>query len=289
MTSSNTPYLILLLLTLVVIGIYLYQSRYDNFETMTPDTSTFPDTTMPMNNMPQLINLPEGDTHLITDNNPELVTTSILNYKLQVMKKDSNALMDVYISVFMHSPFEYNNRKYLPLGQFIKVSHKPLDISDINSNTMKEILNRKCIYYLCAQAFEPIDYKLVWTSDTNTDGQIFSAWKPMVQTGVVALGDVIIAGTTKPPRSYMACLPSNMVEPVNVSNGIIWQAVNDLKTKCFCWGAGNFDTFKVTSQYSGAMPELSEVYNVDSRILGTHTLDSNPNENIYKIANGIII
>lgn len=292
MTSSNTPYLILLILTLVVLGIYLYQNRHDNFEIMNPSLSTpsttTPNIAYPPNNMP-LINLPEGDTHLITDNNPALVTTSIFNYKLQVMKKDSDALMDVYISVFMHLPFEYNNRKYLPLGQYMKVSYKPLDISDINSNTMKDILSKKCINFLCAEAYQPIDYKLIWTSDTNAEGQIFSAWRPMVQTGVVALGDVIIAGTSKPPRNYIACIPTVMVEPINISNGILWQTKNDLKTQCFCWGAGNFDTFKVTNQYSGNMPELSEVYNVDSKILEAHTLDSNSYAPENKMANGVMI
>lgn len=258
--SSNKPYLVLLILTLVVLGIYLYRTRYDGFETM--------DSSIP------IINLPRGDIHLITDNNPELVTTPILNYKLQVMSKDSDAKMDVYITVFMHSSFEYNNRRYLPLGQYIKVTDKPLDIADINSSMMKDILSRKCINHLCSNMYEPIDYKLIWTSDINSDGQIFSAWHPIAPNDTVALGDVIIAGTSKPPLEYITCLPTDMLEPNNVSNGIIWRAQNDLGTQCYCWGAGNFDTYKITNQYHGDMLELGTIYNIDARVLSDFTVDS---------------
>jgi hypothetical protein len=93
--SSNTPYIILLVLTVIVLGIYLYQNRMETFD---------PSITMP------LVNLADGDLHLTSDNNPELIKTTVFNYPLHTISKVDNSISKIYISVFMHSQFKYNTR-----------------------------------------------------------------------------------------------------------------------------------------------------------------------------------
>ena len=258
--SSHIAYLVLLVLTVVVLIIYLYQNRYQN-----PRESFL---TSESQILPPLINLAAGDIHLIADNNPALIKTPVFNYPLNTISIADDTNHKVYVSVFMHSPFQYNTTTYTPLGQYIRVSTEPLDITNINSNLMVDIRTKGCLNYLCSGTYYPQDYNLIWTSDTSPDsGTIFSVWRPVAPSGMVALGDVIVSGTSKPARYYITCLPITMLSFAGISNGILWHGKNDIGLDGYCWGAGNFDTFRASNTYGATMPELSLVYNFDTQVI----------------------
>jgi len=287
MTNTKTPYIILLILTVLLLCVYLYinsnlylnlTNGYERFDNLLPGQVAISE---------ELINLPPDDVHFITDNNLELITTPILNYKLSVLAEGNTRIMK-YITVFMHQTFQYNNDDYTPVGQFLKVTDKPLDIEDINSNVMIEVQSKKCINYLCSSQYYPVDYKLVWTSDTNTDGAIFSVWKPITLSGFVSMSDVIVAGVNKPELEYITCLPLNILTFSGISNGILWQGKNDMGKGCFCWSASNFDTFRSSNIYSENMLELMDVYHITKERLDNFTLThTTPTDK--QIVNGILI
>lgn len=52
-----------------------------------------------------------------------------------------------------------------------------------------------------------------------------------------------------------------------VSNGILWHGKNDIGLDGFCWGAGNFDTFRASNTYGATMPELNLVYNFNAQAI----------------------
>jgi hypothetical protein len=273
--SSNTPYIILLVLTVIVLGIYLYQNRMETFD---------PSITIP------LVNLADGDLHLTSDNNPELIKTTVFNYPLHTISKVDNSISKIYISVFMHSQFKYNNTTYTPLGQYIRVSNDPIDITDINSNLMVDIRSKQCLNYLCSGTYYPTDYNLIWTSDTVRDtGEIFSVWRPVAPPGCISLGDVIIAGTSKPTRDYITCLPITMLTFAGISNGILWHGKNDLGLDGYCWGAGNFDTFRASTTYSATMPELGMVYNFDEQVIKNNLISKSSKNQSLEGVNGIVV
>ena len=260
--SIRVAYIILLVLTVVVLSIYLYQNRRESF--LINETETEIDTQI----LPPLINLAEGDIHLIADNNPALIKTPIFNYPLNTISIADDTTRKVYVSVFMHSPFQYNTTTYTPLGQYIRVSETPLDITDINSNLMVDIRSKGCLNYLCSGTYYPTDYNLIWTSDVLSDsGEIFSVWRPVAPPGMMALGDVIVSGTSKPAMDYITCLPITMLAFAGISNGILWHCKNDVGLDSYCWGAGNFDTFRASNTYGATMPELSLVYNFDTQVI----------------------
>lgn len=260
--SIRVAYIILLVLTVVVLSIYLYQNRRESF--LINETETEIDTQI----LPPLINLAEGDIHLIADNNPALIKTPIFNYPLNTISIADDTTRKVYVSVFMHSPFQYNTTTYTPLGQYIRVSETPLDITDINSNLMVDIRSKGCLNYLCSGTYYPNDYNLIWTSDVLSDsGEIFSVWRPVAPPGMMALGDVIVSGTSKPAMDYITCLPITMLTFSGISNGILWHGKNDVGLDSYCWGAGNFDTFRASNTYGATMPELSLVYNFDTQVI----------------------
>lgn len=280
MISTQTAYIILLALTVLLLGIYLYQNRsgLERFDNILSGQVTNP---------PPLFNLPSDDVHFITDNNPSLITTPILNYKLSVLG-EGDARMVKYITVFMHQTFQYNNAAYSPVGQFLKVTDKPIELNDVNSTMMEEVRGKQCINYLCSSQYYPVDYKLIWTSDVNSDGAIFSVWKPITISGFVAMGDVIVAGVNKPAREYITCLPLNLLNFSGISNGILWHGKNDMGKECFCWSASNFDTFRSSNIYSGNMLELMDVYHITKERLDNTTLThTTPTDK--QIVNGILI
>lgn len=168
----------------------------------------------------------------------------------------------------MHAPFQYNTSTYTPLGQYIRVSETPLDITDINSNSMVEIRSKECLNYLCSGTYYPTDYTLIWTSNILLDsGAIFSVWRPIAPPGMMALGDVIVSGTSKPVREYITCLPITMLAFAGVSNGILWHCKNDVGLDGYCWSAGNFDTFRASNTYGSTMSELNLVYNFNTQVI----------------------
>jgi hypothetical protein len=281
--ESRMPYIVLLVLTLFVLGIYLYQNRrleaFDNTQPLMP-----------------LVNLVDGDLHLIEDNNPSLIKTPIFNYPLTTISSisgndasaSSNSNSKVYISVFMHDAFQYNTTKYTPLGQYIRVSSHPLDISDINSNLMVDIRSKQCLNYLCSGSYYPVEYKLIWTSDIIPEsGSIFSIWRPVPPAGCVALGDVIVSGVSKPAREYISCLPATMLTQTGLSNGILWHSKNDMGLDGYCWSAGNFDTFIASNTYSATMPELGLVYNFNKQVINNNLINNNLTKPTYDNNNGV--
>lgn len=260
--SSRVAYLVLLLLTVLVLSIYLYQNRRESFLTSDSDSVSAPQI------LPPLVNLGDGDIHLIADNNPVLIKTPVFNYPLNTLSIADDTTKKVYVSVFMHAPFQYNTTTYTPLGQYIRVSETPLDISDINSNLMVDIRSKGCLNYLCSGTYYPTDYNLIWSSDVLLDsGALFSVWRPIAPPGMVALGDVIVSGTSKPAREYITCLPITMLSFTGISNGILWHGKNDVGLDGYCWGVGNFDTFRASNTYGSTMTELGLVYNFDTQVI----------------------
>ena len=273
--SARIAYLVLLVLTVVVLGIYLYQNRRESFITQT---------------LPPLINLADGDVHLIQDNNPTLIKTPVFNYPLNTISMKDNSTSKMYVSVFMHAQFQYNTTTYSPLGQYIRVSKEPLDISDINSNLMHNILSKGCLNYLSSSTYYPLEYNLIWTSDLlpNT-GEIFSVWRPVPPPGMMTLGDIIVSGTSAPAREYITCLPITILNFAGVSNGILWHDKNDVGLECFCWGTGNFDTFRASNTYGATMPELNLVYNFNEQVIRSNLLTNEPTNSTNTQSNGIQI
>jgi hypothetical protein len=273
---SRIPYLVLLILTVVVLSIYLYQNRNESFE------SSINAPIVP------IINLPTGDIHLIADNNPALIKTLILNYPLNTISTADNSKSLIYVSVFMHATFQYNNTTYTPLGQYIRVSNQPLDITDINSTLMGDIRSKQCLNYLCSSALFPVDYNLIWTSDIVPEtGDIFSIWRPIAPSGCISLGDVIIAGTSKPARDYITCLPITMLSFSGLSNGILWHSKNDVGLDGYCWSAGNFDTFRSSNTYGSTMKELEMVYNFDKQVIESNLITKNTKKQSLEGVNGV--
>jgi hypothetical protein len=244
-----------------VLIIYLYQNRNESFE--------------PLQIKQPLINLAAGDVHLIQDNNPSLIKTPILNYPLNTISMKDNSTSKMYISVFMHLPFQYNTTTYSPLGQYIRVSKDPLDISDMNSDLMNDICMKGCLNYLSSSTYYPVEYNLIWTSDILPEsGEIFSVWRPAPPPGMMSLGDVIVSGTSKPAREYITCLPITMLSFSGVSNGLLWHGKNDVGLDGYCWNAGNFDTFRASNTYGATMPELELVYNLDTSVINSNLISN---------------
>lgn len=277
--SARIAYIVLLVLTVIVLGIYLYQNRNESFESL--------------ETLPPLINLAEGDIHLIQDNNPTLIKTPIFNYPLKTISLADDSTSKIYISVFMHSPFQYNTTTYSPLGQYIRVSKEPLDISDMNSDLMRDIRMKGCLNYLSSSTYYPVEYNLIWTSDILPDsGEIFSVWRPVPPPGMMALGDIIVSGTSAPAREYITCLPITMLNFAGVSNGILWHGKNDVGLDGYCWGAGNFDTFRASNTYGATMPELELVYNFNASVIRNNLISnvsSTPTQSNSTTSNGIQI
>ncbi len=259
--SLRIAYITLLVLTVLVLIIYLYQNRNESFE--------------PLQIKQPLINLAAGDVHLIQDNNPSLIKTPILNYPLNTISMKDNSTSKMYISVFMHLPFQYNTTTYSPLGQYIRVSKDPLDISDMNSDLMNDICMKGCLNYLSSSTYYPVEYNLIWTSDILPEsGEIFSVWRPVPPPGMMALGDIIVSGTSKPAREYITCLPITMLSFSGVSNGLLWHGKNDVGLDGYCWNAGNFDTFRASNTYGATMPELELVYNLDTSVINSNLISN---------------
>ena len=173
-----------------------------------------------------------------------------------------------YLSVFQHKPFD----TYKGIGQFVILTDNPF--SDITS-AVNTVLNKRCLNFLTSSPIAPVSYDLVWTSDLNQDGAIFSVWHPIPPAGCATLGDVIVMGTDQPSKNLIACYPITMLEKAALSNGIIWKSMNDMGKLCYCWGAGNIDTFRASNIYSSDMTELQSVYNLPLTTLGSNTLGNN--------------
>jgi len=171
-----------------------------------------------------------------------------------------------YLSVFQHKPKPFAN--YKGIGQTMILTDTPFDT--IN-NAIESVIKRKCLNYLTSSSLKPLGYNLIWTSDLNVDNEIFSIWTPINPSGCASVGDVIVMGTEQPSVDMMACYPITLLEKQELSNGIIWKAINDMGRQCYCWGAGNIDTFRATNIYSNNMNELNNIYNLSTTSLNDNT------------------
>lgn len=280
--ENNIVLAILLLLTIIVLIIYLYNQdkNLEYFDVSNANAKTNPKTNATPKMIPQVIslntNLPADDIHFVIDSTPSLIETSLFNYKLNKYNipnlSNSNpnhpeqSLHEyAYLSVFRHKAFTSN---YNPLGQYAHISTEPLELDD----AMNTVITKKSISTLTSSTILPISYTLIWSSDKNLDGEMFSVWHPNAPHGSIAMGDIIVSGIEAPPLEYVRCLPITMLTPINISNGIIWQAANDMNKKCICWGASNIDLFRASNEYGGDIPELASVYNLPQQFLQNNTL-----------------
>ena len=307
MKLSNTriAYGVLIALTILLVLIYIFHNRKELFT----DAISIQSSNSAKN---PIVNLPANDIHFISDNNPKLINTVILNYKLMVnldsgnsiptpaitnSSKPSNTSMNAiqtnplidslidskqqaninlaspdnktlkYLSVFQHKPFN----TYKGLGQYVILTDQPFKNADV---AVQSVLDKKCLClnYLTSSPITPAGYNLIWTSDLNADGQIFSVWHPIPPAGCIALGDVIVIGTEQPSNDLVACFPITMLDKTALSNGMIWKSINDMGKQCYCWGAGNIDTFRATNIYSPDMSDLQSVYNLPMNLLQNNIL-----------------
>lgn len=204
-----------------------------------------------------LISLPANDIHFINDANTDELEINIMNYRIK----------DKYMSVFKHK----NVDNYNSLGQYCIVTE-----DKINNKIMEEkMINKRVLNILTSSNIYPIDFNLIWTSDVNKDGDIFSVWSPVPPKGFTTLGDIIVLGIDKPKLNIISCLPITMLEKISISNGLIWNDINDMGKKCYCWNASNIDTFKSSNSYNENMNELYNVYNLPLHLLQTNTLINN--------------
>lgn len=199
---------------------------------------------------------------------PLIKTQTQTQTQIQLNGQEQVAIIK-YLSVFQHKPFN----AYIGLGQYAIITEQPFD--DINS-AISSVLDKKCLIYLTSNPILPVGYDLIWTSDLNTDGKIFSIWHPISPAGCIALGDVIVMGTDQPSMNLITCFPITMLQHTALSNGIIWNSINDMGKACYCWGSGNIDTFRATNIYDSKMNELQSVYNLPGDLLLNNTYNALP-------------
>lgn len=301
MKINTIAYGVLIALSILLVLIYIFHNRKELFT----DAITIQSSNSIKN---PIVNLPPNDIHFISDNNPNLINTVILNYKLMVNLDNGNAIPTSantnsststitamhtmhtnpiinlqqqeninlaspdnktlkYLSVFQHKPFN----TYKGLGQYVILTEQPFENAEF---AVQSVLDKKglCLNYLTSCPITPSGYDLIWTSDLNQDGNIFSVWHPIPPAGCVALGDIIVMGTEQPSKDFVACFPITMLDKTALSNGIIWKSINDMGKNCYCWGAGNIDTFRTTNIYSPDMNELQSVYNLPMNLLKNNIL-----------------
>lgn len=303
--DNHIAYGVLIALSILLVLIYIFHNRKELFT----DAITIQSNNS-INN--PIVNLPANDIHFITDNNPNLINTVILNYKLMVNLDNANTIPTSaitnsntslesviqaninlasldnktlkYLSVFQHKPFN----TYKGLGQYVILTVQPFENAE---GAVQSVLDKNCLClnYLTSCPITPSGYDLIWTSDFNQDGHIFSVWHPIPPAGCIALGDIIVMGTEQPSNDLVACFPITMLGKTALSNGIIWKSINDMGKNCYCWGAGNIDTFRATNIYSPDMNELQSVYNLPMNLLKNNILspgNSNTVNTLVKSASG---
>jgi hypothetical protein len=64
--------------------------------------------------------------------------------------------------------------------------------------------------------------------------------------------------------------------------------MNDMGKNCYCWGAGNIDSFRTSNIYSSDMGELQSIYNLPLTTLDSNTVGnkiSNKNNTLDTLIN----
>jgi hypothetical protein len=213
-----------------------------------------------------MVNLDSANTIPTPANtNSNASQESAIQTHINLASPDNKTLK--YLSVFQHKPFN----TYKGLGQYIILTDQPFENVEV---AVQNVLDKKCLClnYLTSCPITPSGYDLIWTSDLNQDGNIFSVWHPIPPAGCVPLGDIIVMGTEQPAKDLVACFPITMLDKTALSNGIIWKSINDMGKNCYCWGVGNIDTFRGTNIYSPDMNELQSVYNLPMNLLQNNIL-----------------
>lgn len=193
--------------------------------------------------------------------------------KSGIEKIDNSENTVKYLSVFMHKKFQ----NYNGLGQCVVITDTPLDENN-KKTVMQSLMDKKCLTYLSSSNFYPVDYQLIWSSDINSDNQIFRVWRPIPIAGCAALGDVITLGTDKPALDYIPCFPITMLKQDDppISNGLLWKTSNDMGLNCYCWSGGNINTFFASNDYKHDMFDLLRVYNMPLNFLDNNTVLTTP-------------
>ena len=236
-----------------------------------PPDMLYPSNMLPPPDIPPSPNMPPPFNMLSSPNITPMPSNLDQNNTNMIQNID-NSMEPVYITVFKHKGIGINNsNKYSPLGQYIHISNEPLD----SKTAISTVISKKVLSTLTSSNVNPIRYNLIWSSDMNEDGKIFTAWHPVGPTGYVALGDVIVMGVESPPFDYIRCLPISRLEPINISSGMLWQSTNNLGKNCICWGASNLELFRVTNEYYNDMPELKFVFNLPQQYLKQNTILQN--------------
>lgn len=271
---------LLLFLTVIVLSIYLY-NQHISLEYFMQNTNT--NNSVPSN----ILSMPIGDIHFIIDNSSSLIESSLLNYKLITNNltnnnNNNNDLSNnefittsenntIYISIFHHKSLDNGiGSTYTALGQYIHVSKTPIVVNDLFKLNLSK--SKKSLNILTSSNILPIGYSLLWSSDINEDGNIFTIWRPYSPNGYECLGDIIVLGTSPPPLDYTRCLPKLMLEASPLSNGIIWHAINDMNNHCYCWDATNINLFRASNKYNDSMIDLVTVYNLPDIYLKNNIL-----------------
>jgi len=282
--ESNTILALLLCLTMIVLIIYLYNQdkpleKFYNIDITDNNTKTPAEQQYIFDGLYTNIVLDEtknrekvksnmnklliSDINFIMDDTVSFIDTPILNYKLSNNK---------YLSIFHHKKLTDN---YNALGQYLHVSDMP--IIDLNTTITTLLKTKKSLKILTSSTILPISYRLIWSSDINADGNIITIWHPNAPAGTIAMGDIAIMGTNPPDLSYTRCLPVDILKLSKLSNGILWNATNDMNKMCYCWGATNIDLFRASNEYNDVIPELNTVYNLPDSYLGLNTISQTIN------------
>lgn len=239
---------LLLILFLIILSIIIYNHRNNGIlELFSNDNKLYPSLS------------PANDTHFIKDNSEAYIDTPILNYKLEALTADHQP-MSVYLTIFQHKKM-FNST---PLGQYCHISIDPMDIAA----SKKNFKDKESIKTLSTSKIFPKDYQFVWTSSRNENGESITVWRPIPPPNSFCMSDIITLNTkgvnpyTKPALDLICCIPSNMREKSNVSNGLIWSAINEKNEACFCWNATNMDYFRCSLVYGDKMNDLEYVYNI---------------------------
>jgi hypothetical protein len=164
----------------------------------------------------------------------------------------------------------------LPLGQYILLEDKPISEFEKKPIIHQLVKDVKILKYLVTTPIITTQYDLIWTSDYNNDNKIFSVWRPICPIGTISIGDIIVSGIDK-PNIITPCIPTTMLEPFPISNGIIWHSVNDSGKSCYCWGSGNIGGYTCSNIYGSNQsnfPELGNVFNIPLQFLNNNTIKS---------------
>jgi hypothetical protein len=172
----------------------------------------------------------------------------LLNVKLGINK---------YLTVIQHQPFTHNNNNYLPIGQLSVITDEEIPQK---STFFENLIKEKESAHLCASFnSKPIDYQEIWNSSMMYEPATtpFSIWRPIPETGFIALTDIITRGRQKPSTNLMTCIPIEHTVKMNNINGLIW---SDYGIECNSVGRSfkkcindsrNIEIYDLINDYTG--------------------------------------